>query len=201
MGRGARREASRLFCLGEGVAGVGSGGHWMDGRRAAWLPHLGWDQLYTKREGWKESNLAALILGGISCTETGDGWKESSLTALFWVGSAVHRRGRVEGEQPCCPILGGISCTETGDGWKESSLTALFWVGSAVHRRGRVEGEQPGCPILGGISCTQKGRSGCLEHPVRPTLAGVRRATGREGEGVGRGEGENIPSVLPCWGV
>ena len=71
MGRGARREASRLFYRGEGVAGVGSGGHWMDGRRAAWLPHLGWDQLYTE----------------------GEEWKESSLTAPSWVGSAVQRPG------------------------------------------------------------------------------------------------------------
>ena len=104
----------------------------MDGRRAAWLPHLGWDQLYTKREGWKESNLAALILGGISCTETGDGWKESSLIALFWVGSAVHRRGRVEGEQPCCPILGGISCTETGDCLLYTSPSPRDWSASRM---------------------------------------------------------------------
>ena len=87
------------------------------GRRAAWLPHLGWDQLYTE----------------------GEEWKESSLAAPSWVGSAVYRRGGVEGEQPGCPVLGGISCTETGDGWKESSLAAPSWVGSAAPRRGGAD--------------------------------------------------------------
>ena len=93
MGRGARTEASRLFCLGERVAGGGSGGHWMDGRRAAWLPHLGWDQLYPEREGWKESSLAA-HLGWDQLYPEREGWKESSMAALSWMGSAVPRTGK-----------------------------------------------------------------------------------------------------------
>ena len=91
----------------------------MDGRRAAWLPHLGWDQLYTE----------------------GEGWKESSLAALSWVGSAVPRRGGVEGEQPGCPVLGGISCTQNGEELmlRASWPSYLGW-GQACNREGGRRG-------------------------------------------------------------
>ena len=130
------------------------------GRRAAWLPCLGWDQLYTEGEEWKESSLAALswvgsavqkkggvereqpgcpILGGISYIQKGRGGRRVAwLPCLGW-DQLYRDRGWMEREQPDCPVLGRISCTQKGEGWKESSLTAPSWVGSAVHRRGGAD--------------------------------------------------------------